>query len=105
MKQSTGHSRRTLLKILVLGTGAFLATMQSCVRAAGSSREKPNIVVLFADDVGYGDLGCYGHPTIQTPNIDRLAADGVRLTSFYIWTSILPSVTIGRRKNLIWLNN
>src|SRR5438034_1289557 len=45
---------------------------------------KPNIVVLLADDLGYGDLGCYGHPTIRTPNLDRLAAEGMRFTSFYV---------------------
>jgi arylsulfatase A len=43
----------------------------------------PNIIVIFADDQGYGDLGSYGHPTIRTPNIDRLAAEGQRWTSFY----------------------
>lgn len=45
--------------------------------------EHPNIVILFADDLGYGDLSCYGHPTIRTPNLDRLAETGIRLTSFY----------------------
>ena len=43
----------------------------------------PNIVILFADDLGYGDLSCYGHPTIRTPHLDRLAGEGIRLTSFY----------------------
>ena len=43
---------------------------------------KPNIVVILADDLGYGDLGCYGHPRFKTPNIDRMAAQGVRLTQF-----------------------
>ncbi len=44
---------------------------------------KPNIVVLVADDMGYGDLGCYGHPRIKTPSLDRMAKEGVRFTSFY----------------------
>jgi arylsulfatase A len=44
---------------------------------------KPNIVIIMADDLGYGDLGCYGHPTIRTPNLDRMAAEGMRFTSFY----------------------
>lgn len=43
----------------------------------------PNVVVIFADDLGYGDLSCYGHPTIRTPHLDRMAAEGVRFTDFY----------------------
>ena len=43
----------------------------------------PNIVVIYADDLGYGDLGCYGHPAIRTPNLDRMAAEGMRFTEFY----------------------
>lgn len=45
--------------------------------------ERPNIVVLLCDDLGYGDLGCFGHEKIQTPNLDALASDGIRLTNFY----------------------
>jgi arylsulfatase A-like enzyme len=41
---------------------------------------KPNLVVILADDLGYGDLGCYGHPRFKTPNLDRMASEGVRLT-------------------------
>lgn len=43
----------------------------------------PNFIILFADDLGYGDLACYGHPTIRTPNLDRMAAEGMRFTEFY----------------------
>ena len=43
----------------------------------------PNVVVFLADDLGWGDLGCYGHPAIQTPNLDAFAAEGVRLTQCY----------------------
>ena len=43
---------------------------------------RPNVVIILADDLGYGDLGCYGHPKFKTPNIDRLAAAGARLTQF-----------------------
>lgn len=43
----------------------------------------PNVVVILADDLGYGDLGCYGHPTFKTPNLDRMAREGARLTDFY----------------------
>lgn len=44
---------------------------------------KPNIIIIFADDLGWGDLGCYGHPSIRTPNLDRMAAEGMRFTDFY----------------------
>lgn len=43
----------------------------------------PNIIIILADDLGYGDLGCYGHPTIRTPNLDRMATEGMRFTDFY----------------------
>ena len=46
--------------------------------------DKPNFVIILADDLGYGDLGCYGHPSIRTPNLDRMAAEGVRFTDFYV---------------------
>src|SRR5690349_6023107 len=44
----------------------------------------PNVVILFADDMGYGDAGCYGNTKIKTPNIDRLATEGTRFTNFYV---------------------
>ncbi len=50
---------------------------------AAGELQKPNIVFLFADDMGWGDLHCYGHPYAKTPNLDNLAADGTRFTQFY----------------------
>jgi arylsulfatase A-like enzyme len=47
------------------------------------ARRRLNVVCILADDLGWGDLGCYGHPKFRTPNIDRVAAEGVRLTDFY----------------------
>ncbi len=44
---------------------------------------KPNIIIIFADDMGYGDIGTYGHPTIHTPNLDRMAYEGQKWTNFY----------------------
>ncbi len=60
------------------------ATLVAALPASGATaaNQKPNIVILLADDLGYGDLGCYGHPTFKTPHLDRMAAQGVRLTQF-----------------------
>lgn len=48
------------------------------------SNQKPNIIILFCDDLGYGDLGIFGHPTIKTPNLDNMAEEGMKLTQFYV---------------------
>lgn len=65
---------------LVLAVGLFLLCSPDAKCAAGT---RPNIVVIVADDLGYGDLGCYGAARIKTPNVDRLAAGGVRFTAGY----------------------
>lgn len=62
---------KTLLAALALGPVFAL------------SAEKPNLIYIMADDLGYGDLGCFGQKEIQTPNLDRMAAEGMRLTSYY----------------------
>ena len=55
----------------------FLAAWVGMTISAQPADVRPlNLVILFADDLGYGDLGCYGHPTIRTPNLDRMAAEG-----------------------------
>ena len=53
--------------------------------------KKPNFVFIFADDLGYGDLACYGSKTIKTPNIDRMAKEGLKLNAFYAQTVCGPS--------------
>jgi arylsulfatase A len=58
-----------------------LAVALTCLNAADNP--KPNIVVLLCDDLGYGDLGCFGHARIKTPHLDQLARDGLRLTACY----------------------
>src|SRR5688572_15048988 len=56
--------------------------------AATDAAPKPNVVFIFADDLGYGDIGCYGARDIRTPHIDRLATEGTRFTSFYVAQSV-----------------
>ena len=58
------------------------ALAQAATPAVGA--EKPNIVFILADDLGYADLKCYGHPYARTPNLDKLAAEGTRFTQFYM---------------------
>ena len=73
--------RRDFIKSLgcgaaVLSSGLFPV---SC-RKAG---RPPNIIYILADDLGYGDLGCYGQKIIETPSLDRMAAEGMRFTQHY----------------------
>jgi arylsulfatase A-like enzyme len=70
---------RRMLSLLFLA-GILLASV-----AAG---EKPNIVFILADDLGYGDLGCYGQKLISTPNLDRMAAEGMKFTQFYAGSTV-----------------
>src|ERR1700743_1264379 len=66
---------------------ATLAAAPVCFMArhgfGGAQSSRPNIVFIMADDLGYADLSCYGRPDFKTPNIDRLAADGMRFTQAY----------------------
>jgi len=67
------------LKYFLLG--AFI-----CQAIAGS--QKPNLIFILADDLGYGDLGCYGQKIIQTPNLDRMASEGMRFTQHYSGSTV-----------------
>src|SRR5690349_5143946 len=65
-----------------------VARLSAATAAFPAPPAKPNVVVIFADDLGYGDLGCYGAKDILTPHIDRLAAEGTRFTSFYVGQAV-----------------
>ncbi len=58
--------------------------MFAAAGASAQTRRKPNLIVILADDLGYGDLGCYGSPDVATPNIDALMQAGVRFTDGYV---------------------
>jgi len=61
----------------------YLITILALFPALAVAEQRPNIIIILCDDLGYGDLGIHGHPHIQTPNIDKLAKDGIRFTNFY----------------------
>ena len=89
-------TRREFLK--TVGAGAASLALPGCAGARPHPGDhdlchKPNFVVILTDDQGYEDAGCYGSPDIDTPNLDRMAAEGVRFTDFY---SAAPSCTPSR---------
>ena len=78
-----GMNGTTLVGLL----GVALATVPTSPTASAAATDEdrpPNVVIFFTDDQGFGDLSCFGHPTIHTPNVDRMAAEGVKLTQFYV---------------------
>jgi arylsulfatase A-like enzyme len=96
------------LSLLLLVSGLWLlpsAAADSSAEALAKAEQRPNIVLIFVDDLGYGDIGCYGNKKNRTPNIDRLAAEGQRWTSFYSsGATCVPSrrgLMSGRHPNLI----
>ena len=56
--------------------------------AVSTAAKKPNIIFILADDLGYGDLGCFGQTHVKTPILDKMAAEGIRLTSFYAGSTV-----------------
>jgi len=62
----------------------FSVSLLGCANQSDTGAEPLNFIIIFTDDQGYGDLGCYGHPTIRTPELDRMASEGQRWTQFYV---------------------
>ena len=87
--ESRHYSRREFLR----ATGAFVAgarVLQSGRPALGrrASGRRPNVVIIFTDDQGYQDVGVFGSPNIKTPHLDRMAAEGMKFTNFYVAASV-----------------
>ncbi len=77
------------LLISVSGCLLFGLSAQKNVVASNTVKtDRPNFIVIFADDLGYGDLGVFGHPTIKTPNLDKMAYEGQKWTNFYVAASV-----------------
>jgi arylsulfatase A len=80
-------NRRHFLKTIGFSAAA-LAAAKCTPAVAAEAKDKPNFIVIFIDDQGYQDLGCFGSPNIKTPNIDQMAKDGMRFTDFYSAASV-----------------
>lgn len=89
-----GRTLRTLSAAAVWGVAGFFASMSTSLSETADPSgdpSKPNFIIIFTDDQGYQDLGCFGSPEIRTPSIDRMAEEGMRFTSFYAQTVCGPS--------------
>lgn len=66
----------------------LLSILTGCNTESQNDKKLPNVIIVFADDLGYGDLGTFGHPTIKTPHLDRMATEGQKWTNFYVGASV-----------------
>ena len=87
------QTRREFIKLMGLtaasaGASCLLPGCAGTGLKAGARKKQPNIIYILADDLGYGDLGCYGQEIIQTPNIDKLAEEGMRFTDHYAGSTV-----------------
>ena len=91
MSNKNQMTRREWIRWAGMGVaGLAFSESLSGVSLLGAEKadKKPNFIIIFCDDMGYGDLGCYGHPTIRTPNLDRMVAEGQKWTDFYVGASV-----------------
>ena len=82
------HLLRTAALIIASSCAFSFSVMAEYNALTGG---KPNIILIMTDDQGYGDLSCYGHPSIKTPNIDKMADEGLKFTSFYARHKCTPA--------------
>jgi len=84
-QSASAISRRRILRggVAAAGGVAMVELLRGIAGAAEGNGRRPNFVFIFCDDLGYGDLGCYGNSEIRTPNLDRMAEQGLKMTSFY----------------------
>jgi len=90
------QTRREFLKTVGFATASVgtLSILPGCSgmgKTTGAQRKRPNVVLVITDDQGYGDLACHGNPVIQTPNLDRLHKQSIRLTDFHVDPTCSPT--------------
>ena len=76
------NTRRCALEVLI--KTALLIFLSGILFCCSDTKDTPNFIIIFTDDQGYGDAGCYGAQDIRTPNIDSMAREGIRFTDFYV---------------------
>ena len=86
---------RQITPMLLASIVTILATLAPVQLVTADEPSSPNIVMIFIDDMGYADLSCYGNPDIETPNIDRLAAEGMKFTQFTVASPICSPSRVG----------
>ena len=80
--------RRRFLGLLAPAVAAPELSRSLLAAKDSTSGKAPNFVIILCDNLGYGDIGCFGSKRNRTPNIDRMAAEGMRLTSFYVTSGV-----------------
>ena len=73
-------ARLCFLKLLLM---AYMSGVIGQPSSISSKKSSPNVIYIYADDLGYGEIGCYGQKKIKTPNLDRMAKEGIRFTNHY----------------------
>src|SRR2546428_8850799 len=86
--QRTWRSTAPLVLSCLCSVAALAAEPAQTNSPRPPAPRRPSIIFILADDLGYGDLGCYGQTRIKTPNIDRMADEGIRFTSFYAGSTV-----------------
>ena len=82
------QTRRQFLKSAGMAGGVLVLSLLPGRRTAAAGKRRPNIVFILADDLGYGEVGCFGQKLIRTPHLDRMAAEGMKLTQHYAGNAV-----------------
>lgn len=98
--------KKKFLPLLGLGTSVLIPLSANAQKNQTRLNDKPNVIIILADDIGYGDLSCNGEPTIHTPNVEKLAAQGVRFTDAHaVAATSTPSRYSLLTGNYAWRRN